>query len=50
MKTDKENLLEFVSNLTDAEITYLASRFQEIVALFEASEPPCPLGNPGLTA
>lgn len=50
METEKAKLLEFVSNLSEEEFNYLASRYQEIIALFEASEQPCPPGSSQLTA
>ena len=50
MKTDKEKLLDFVNNLTDEDINFLAAHYKEIVALFEATEQPYPRDNPGLTA
>ena len=50
MKSDKEKLLEFFENLTAEEITYLASNYQDIVALLEAMKRPHHPGNSELTA
>lgn len=50
METGKDKLLKFVENLSDDDLKYLCSCYQEIVALFEASDQPFPLGNHELTA
>lgn len=47
---DKEKLIDYIGKLTTEELNYLASHYQEIVALFEATAPRPHRNNSELTA